>query len=228
MSATATFDPGRVTLVATDVAFAALRDGARSEELEAAGATTGGRPHPALEPAVAAMRSPVCDVRMQRGERRAHGWADAHVATLLVPADAGRMRMTVVPTAFLPDALARLNDLTPRPRVERGVELRLTPGQLASVLAGAPDGGIDDDDAANALRSIAATKREHWRVDVAWEPADDAPATRGVEVIDTDDGLWLIQPGDDDVAVWPTTPTVVFRLLCGLLPHNDELARSAG
>jgi hypothetical protein len=226
MSSAATFDPDRVQLTAADAAFEALRAGTRSEELEAAGATTDGRLHPALEPAVTAMRAPVCDVRMQRGERQGHGWVDAQVAALLVPADEGRMRMTVLPTAFLPDALARLNDLAPRPRVKRAVELHLTPAQLAVVLAGSPDAGSDDDDAADALRSIAATKREHWRVDVTWEPAEDADATRGVEVIDTDDGLWLIQARDDDVAVWPTTPTVVFRLLCGLLPHNDELAGS--
>ena len=35
--------------------------------------------------------------------------------------------------------------------------------------------------------------------------------------------MWLAVPDGPDVELWPTTPTTVFRLLCGILPQEHEL-----
>jgi hypothetical protein len=44
-------------------------------------------------------------------------------------------------------------------------------------------------------------------------------------VLDSDAGLWLVVGDGATVDLWPTTPTVVLRLLCALLPTDQELGR---
>jgi len=229
MSTTA-YDPDSGTLRASAAAFAALRDGSHSEELDATGARTAGEPHAALGPALQAMRAPVCELTLLRGTRRARGWVDGEAVALLVPEDdaAERLALRTLPTTFVPDALARLNDLGPRPRVEPAVRLRLPVSELATRLANPkapalPPAGMDETEAA-ALRTLAASLTEHWRVEARWRPSPDSPGVRIVEVVDTTAGLWLVVPDGPSVELWPTTPTTVFRQLSALLPNADELA----
>jgi hypothetical protein len=176
------------------------------------------------EEALAAVREPVCVLELQRGDRRGRGWVDERIAALLVPGPA----VHEVPPGFLPDALARMNDLSPRPRVEPAVRLRYAPGELAQALAArdaeavARSAGGEEQSA--AARTLIRTLREHWRVESRWRPAQDSPGVRAVEVLDTDAGVWLVIPDGASVELWPSTPTTVFRLLCGLLPRDHELA----
>jgi hypothetical protein len=199
-------------------------EGAAVEHVDAlarAGALTDGRPHDALRPALDAIADPVCELALERGDRSGRGWVSRDVAVLLVPAPGARVVLHQVPPVFLPDALARMNDVSPRPRVTPAVRLCYAPGELAQLLAGTAEPAED------AARELVRGLREHWRITASWDPAPGSPGVRALEVIDTDAGLWLVVPDDPSVELWPTTPTAVFRLLTGLLPRDHELA-SAG
>jgi hypothetical protein len=60
-------------------------------------------------------------------------------------------------------------------------------------------------------------------VTARWTAGEDAIGERGVEVLDTDDGVWLVTPGEDAVELLPSTPSTVFLLLTALLPDDGEL-----
>ena len=225
----ADFDAETGLLVASEAALAALRSGADATpdgwaELEAAGAVAGGMPHPALQPALEAMRSPVCALDLQRGDRRGSGWVDAQVAAMLLPEPDGRRKLVDVPTPFLPAALARMNELGPRPRVERAVRLRFEVPELLELLARRRDSRDRPEPDASAVAALLAGLREHWRAEARWPPAQGSAGRRVVEVIDTEAGLWLVVPDEPTVELWPTTPTDVWRQLAGILPRDEELA----
>jgi hypothetical protein len=225
----ADFDAETGLLVASEAAVAALRAGADAPpdgwaELEAAGAVAGGMPHPALQPALEAMRSPVCALDLQRGDRRGSGWVDAQVAAMLLPEPDGRLKLVDVPTPFLPAALARMNELGPRPRIEPAVRLRFEVPELLELLARGRDARSRPEPDASAVATLLAGLREHWRAEARWPPAPDSPGRRVVEVIDTEAGLWLVVPDEPTVELWPATPTGVWTLLAGILPRDEELA----
>ena len=212
-------------------ALLTLEDPAAVAGLEEAGAVIDGRLHDALADALDATRSPVCELGLERGDRRGRGWVSERLAVLLVPAGEGRVALHQTAPAFLPDMLARMNDVAPRPRVEPAVRLRYGPGELARVLAArdaaeaARRAGPDKQAAAAAARLVREL-REHWRVEVSWDPAPGSPGVRALEVLDTDAGVWLVIPDGAAVELWPSTPTMVFRLLTGLLPLDHEIVHS--
>ena len=225
----ADFDAETGLLVASEAAVAALRAGAEATpdgwaELEAAGAVTGGVPHPALRPALEAMRSPVCGLDLQRGDRRGSGWVDGQVAAMVLPEPDGRRKLVDVPTPFLPAALARMNELGPRPRIEPAVRLRFDVSELLELLARRRDTRHRPEPEGAAVATLLSGLREHWRAEARWPPARDSPGRRVVEVIDTEAGLWLVVPDEPTVELWPTTPTDVWMQLAGLLPRDEELA----
>lgn len=231
----ATFDPTTGTLVASPAGIEALRCVARSEgtgaagreELERAGALQSGAPHRELAPTLEAMATPVCEGTLERGSRRARLWVDARVAVLLMPEPDDRLRLATVPTPFLPAALARANDLGPRPRIEPATRLSFAPDELARLLAERDPAAVATGDDAPALRTLVGELREHWRVEARWAPSPESPGIRVVEVIDTNAGLWLVVPDGPTVELWPTTPTLLFRQLTALLPTSEELAAAA-
>jgi len=233
----ASFDPTTGGLVASPAGLDALRrvaqgegpgDGpagpAGREELERAGALRCGAPHRELVPTLAAMAAPVCEGTLERGSRRARLWVDARVAVLLMPEPDGRLRLATVPTPFLPVALARANDLGPRPRLEPAIRLSFTADELARLLAERDPAAVPPGAEAAALRTLLQELCEHWRVEVRWTPSPQSPGVRVVEAIDTNAGLWLVVPDGPTVELWPTTPTIVFRQLTALLPSSEELA----
>ena len=171
----------------------------------------------------------MCELGLERGDRRGRGWVSAHLAVLLVPAGEGRLTLHQAPPAFLPDMLARMNEVAPRPRVEPAVRLRYGAGELARVLAGRDAAEAarlagPDEQAAAAAGTLIRELREHWRVEVSWDAAPGSPGMRSLEVLDTDAGVWLVIPDGGSVELWPSTPTMVFRLLTGLLPVDREIA----
>jgi hypothetical protein len=166
-----------------------------------------------LEDTTAGLPHAPCELILERGARRGHGWVGAEHAAVVVPA--GRpaaRRLHVVPTDFVPDALARLNDLGPRPGGRLASPIRFAPGVLAQLVA-------------TNSAELQARVREHWRVDALWQRPDGEVAGRSVEVLDTNEGLWLVAPvADGEVELTHVRPAEVFRLLCDLLPSAAELA----
>jgi hypothetical protein len=169
---------------------------------------------PALEAARNAAQGALCWMRLERGGREGAVWAAPGFAALAVPRE-GLWQLSAIPVGYLPDALARLNDLGPRPRIEPAVTVSLDPGDLATALA-------TRSTTEPALQPTLDGLREHWRIESRWQPAEGSAGIRTLEVIDSDAGMWLVIPTDPTVELWPTTPTMVFRLIAGLLPRDDE------
>jgi hypothetical protein len=187
-------------------------------ELEAAGVLSGDRLHPRLELVRAAVDATQVELLIERGDRAGRGWLGPAGGALVHPLPDGRARLVALPPALLVDALVRLNDVGPRPRPAPAERISLTAGALAEALATRTAPGEP------ALQAILASLREHWRVTARWEPADGALGVRGVEVLDTDGGYWLVVPDSPTVELWPTTPTEVYRALCQVVPLRAEVA----
>jgi hypothetical protein len=196
--------------------------------LTAAGWVVDGAPAGVLAEGLAALTAPVCELDLQRGARRGHGCVGERFATLVGPAPEGAgYRLIVVTTAFLPDVLSRLNDVSPRPRLAPALLLRYSQGDLARILAGR-DAALaaslaGDDDTALVAAKLVEGLREHWRVEARWAQAGGGQGRRAVEVLDTDHGLWRVVPDGAAVELRASTPTAVFRALVGLLPSDAEL-----
>jgi hypothetical protein len=216
------FSEASGTLLAPETVIDGLLGGAHpAPALAAAGAIVDGAPHPSLEPALQAVEYALCRMRLERGDRTGAVWASPAVCAILVPHD-GRLRLSSFPTLFLPDALARVNDLGPRPRIEPARTIAIAPGDLATAIAARSATGLPREDR-ELLKATLDTLREHWRVEARWEPSPESPGVRVVEVIDSDAGMWSVIPDGSRVELWPTTPTKVFRALGGLLPRDHEI-----
>ncbi len=196
-------EPALAVLVAhaADPVAAALEAGAEEQltVLQAAGVIAGGRAHPAIAGALAAILQPdLCTLELAYSGRSMQGWCSATDAALLLPArgdgDERRTLLAVHPT-LLPEALARLVDLGPRPRPQ----------------ATAP---VGPDDIGEPTR--------RWRLAAAWKDDEGTPGGGAFEIADTPGGLWLLQ---DDLA-WPVTPTFAWRHIVRLLMRR--VASTAG
>lgn len=222
-------------LLLTDDGMSALLELARGGPLRAealAGAIADGwivdgAPVGILADGLAALTAPVCQIDLQRGDRRGHGAADGRCGAVIVPSgEDGVKKLVVVATQFLPDVLCRLNDVAPRPRVSPAVVLRYRPHELGQILSsrdGALAGRLAGAEGAAAATQLVASLREHWRAELRWRAAGASPGRRVVEVLDTDRGMWLVVPADDALELWPTTPTTVYRGLVKLFPDRSEI-----
>jgi hypothetical protein len=236
---TATLRLGRETFAAL-VADAAqpTGDAAHLAELREAGAYRDGRFHPALEEGLDAVVNPVCrlEVRMAGAHGRedhCDGWVTGDAAAFLLPAQGQLCEFVVVHPGFVPEQLARVVGLGPRPRVPAAGRLELGTGLLDELTAADPGRRTDAlrrvldgrPEAAGAVaRALAAGFQARWEAVMRWLPAPGSAGQRAVQVIDTATGLWEMEPGGTGVAVWPTTPTAVWRRFVTLLPRDGELA----
>jgi hypothetical protein len=195
------------------------------EALAATGALAGGALHPRLDAARTVIQRPVAELWLERGDRRGRGWIAGGLSVLLHPLGDGRLRLITVRSPLIVDALVRLNDVGPRPRFEPAIRISLAPGELAEALATRDPRRARPAGAGQtaAFERVVGGLREHWRVAATWEPAEGALAGRDLEVLDTEDGYWLVIPDDPTVELWPTTPTAVYRSLAGLLPSFAEV-----
>jgi hypothetical protein len=181
--------------------------------------------HRHLAATLAPIRDPVCEIRIDHGPRVCHAWVARKTAVLVMPQSDARVRVVGVPTEFVPEALARLVELGPRPRPEAAVPLELTAGDLARMLAvherpaRRPARLGRDAAEAAALDAIAAGTKAHWRMECRF--GEDGGRTP--DVLDTSAGMWLVRPDGDRVQLVPATPTTVFTALVTLLPDDDEL-----
>jgi hypothetical protein len=193
-------EPVLATLVAhaADPVAAATEDGApeRLRELAAAGVIDGGRAHPAIAEAIQAIVRPdLCTLELAHSGKALRGWVSYSAAALLLPAAEAESRRTLlaVHPTLLPEALARLVELGPRPRAAVAVP-------------------VHPDDA-----SVGAVRRR-WRLSAAWTLDDGTRGGGALEVLDAESGLWLLHPGTGtDPNAWPVTPTFVWRHIVRLL-----------
>ena len=236
---TATLRLDRETFAAL-VAHAAqpTGDAAHLAELYEAGALRDGQYHPALEQGLDAVLNPICrvDVRVadaHGGEDHCDGWVAGHAAGFLLPADEELCAFVVVHPSFVPEQLARLVGLGPRPRASTARPLELAtelldeltasdPGRRADAPQPVPD--TSSEEAWAIARTLATGFRARWEVVVRWLPAPGSSGQRAMHVIDTETTLWAVEPGGTGLLVSPTTPTAVWRLLVTLLPRDEELA----
>lgn len=211
-------------------------DGAST--LEAAGLLSDGQLLAPVARALDAVRNPSCRFSVSsRGlaaqAEEAQGWLDVDFAALLLPGDAGLLELAWVPAAFLPDALARLVELQPRP-VPEGPPLRLTPGALAHLLAapsdhatppnGDPCGGPGQD---QRVRRLLASVTRHWRIEARTMTEGGPALPRSVEALDTPDGMWRLFVDRGCVELRPTSPTLLWRWLT-LMPFASEGVGGSG
>jgi len=196
--------------------------------LEAAGLLSEGQLLAPVARAMAAVRNPSCRFSVATRGLEAQGWLDAGLAALLLPVEAGLLELTWVPAAFLPDVLARLVELGPRP-IPDGPPLRLTPGSLAHLLAApddyAPLPGADPSGSRgqeSRARRLLASVTRHWRIE-ARTIADAGPGQpRSLEALDTPDGSWRLFADAGCVELRPTSPTRLWRLLTVLSSASEE------
>ncbi len=163
-----------------------------------------------LEEIMGELEAAPCELEMARGRRSGYGWVGTRLAALVVPAGE-RWTLHLVPVEFVPDALARLNALGPRPERQPASPVRFDPALLARAVA-------------TSEHEVTRGLNEHWRVDAVWASGPERVARRSVEVLDTQYGLWLVTPVDGEVELTDVRPTEVFRRLCGLLPAPTELS----
>jgi len=208
----------------------------------------GGGELPALRAAAAALREPVCTMilRLQDadGRRQVHeGWIDGRTAVILL-ADAGDQgdeaalcELAAVHPDFLPEAVARITRLGPRRGPAAVVPLRLRlpeieeltspdPADRAAAVERLAAAGLSEN-ACNGARSLATGLVGRWELMLRWTPAPGSAGRRGIHVIDSDAGLWLLEPAGSDLLAWPVTATAIWRLLIRSLPGDDELGSGA-
>lgn len=249
------FDPVGGTLRLTRAALAdmcALHAGdevSGSTDLRSAGLLEGERVHPRLIPVVETAATPlvrlVLDVSGQsRSPIHCQGWVgEDH--TLLLVAGSGREQIfeaTFLSRSLLTSQLARFVGLGPRPRGKVADPVETDLGLLEAVLGGSEsltpsqlEMLIDPSDElvpawVEVLALLSGDHRARWRVGVWWNSAEESPAARSLEIIDSDVGLFLVThvaPGPRRFArvrVRPVTPTQLWRLLCALVPRPEEVA----
>ncbi len=194
-------EPTLATLVAhtADPVSASLQ-GPEAERqltlLQAAGVIRGGRSHPAIRDALAAMVRPeLCTLELRTGERLTQGWVGYSSAALLrAPEEDGVRRLLQLHPSLLPEALARLVDLGPRPQPEAGTPVPFDEDAFAGI-------------------------RRRWCLRVGWTLESGERGAAELDVLDTDGGLWVIQApeGDGQRVARPVTSTFVWRHVVRLL-----------
>jgi len=211
--AAAQFDPASGVLIVTDAGFEALRAAARreppgpdavadTEALEECGALVAGRPHPALESALAPTSDPLLELTITWDESVARGWAHSDRASLLVPIGRSEHRRLVgLPASLLPGVLAGMLGLAPRPAAADREPVDLGSAELGRLVA--------------EQREALAGLRGHWRVDARWI---EEQRMEMLEVLDAEQGLWLVVPQEGGAQLRPTRAAEVWRHLTGLIP----------
>jgi hypothetical protein len=183
---------------AADPVHAALQGEEAQDQLallQAAGVIQGGSSHPAIRGALAAIVKPeLCTLELAYAGRSMQGWVSHSDAALLLPAADGdeRRRLMQLHPTLLPEVLARLVDLGPRPRPSASEPLTYENGAVGEV-------------------------RRRWRLGATWTLEDGTTGGDGIEVLDTDTGLWVLAPRDDELMAWPVTPTFVWRHIVRLV-----------
>ena len=200
-------EPTLATLVAhaADPVHAAL-EGPEAEQqlalLRQAGVIRGGRSHPAIRDALGAIVRPeLCTLELRSADRVTEGWVGYGAAALLrAPEEDGARRLLALHPTLLPEALARLVDLGPRPRPEEGARVPFDEHAFAGV-------------------------RRRWSLAAGWTLDDGTTGSARLEVLDTDGGLWVLDgPEGHEQTALPVTSTFVWRHIVRLLMRRPAAA----
>lgn len=166
-----------------------------------------------------AIVTPLSRLRIVRGPGEAHACLGADLAALAVPEREGLLRVTGVLPELLPDALAALLELSPRPLLQ-SASLSVSAGVLARAIASAGEGRRGRESLLGRVpdaERVLAGSLDHWLVEAIPTEVTEVPAELRVEVLDTEMGLWRLEPDRDQVRLEPTSPTLVWRRLVRLV-----------
>lgn len=167
--------------------------------LQSAGIIDGGTVHSALAGPLATVVGPeISRFQLHRSSKVMLGWLSREVGALLLPAgEDGLCRFLHLHPSLLPESLARLVDLSPRPPAPGAEPVPYEEAALAGV-------------------------RGRWQLSAAWTLSDGRNSGGRLQVLDTDEGMWLLRPGDDkQLVAWPAAPTLVWRLIIRLIMRRD-------
>ena len=251
------FDPDRGRLSVTRrtlSAVARLASGPieseveRMDELRAAGIVVDDALHPRLEPLGRCIASPFVRLVAEHSGARTWGvdaWLDDRLAALWrrpgVAEGAGDV--VVVPRGMTGLNLARLLELGPRRRVKVDGPLELDEGLVEALLssdepwtAAALESMLLEDDEVlpewlEVLTDLSSHPKRRWRVGSWWNSAEESPAARSLEVVETDAGSFLLTRRRDPdrryrrMRMDPLSSTQIWRLLCALVPSPEQIDR---
>lgn len=207
-----------------------------------AGAVTAGVPHPLLRPGLAAVAGSLASLQVlvagPEDVRLHHGWL-AGAAALLTDLGDGTYDFASVSGEFVPEAIARVTLVGPRPRLGSGSVIvdEAVLDDLASSSAAARAAGVE------ALAGLlapwpaaaAAVHAGGWRlalVDIAFVEAGRTVARR-LAWLDTDAGMLRIEANDHGLVLVPVAGTELWRAVVAVLPDDldgldpGSVARSA-
>lgn len=204
--------------------------------LEAAGVTTGGVRHPAVEVLVSPALAPVCVVEVSvagaRGSTGHRVFVSPDGATALLHVADGVVQVVAERPDGVPALVARTVRLGPRPRLDAG-DAAPAPQDVSGLTLAEPSTV-----AAAAERLAASTpwptfadalRAGTWRLWTAratWPGPDGETGGRALTVLDTPAGMAQVCGLDEsgpDVRLTAVTPSSVWLGLVRLLPGDDEL-----
>lgn len=153
---------------------------------------------------LAVVLRPARTAELTQGGHRVRAWSTAGITTLLTPMvgdPSRRSKLVRIPAALLPEALARLVDLGPRPYPHLAETVPFDQSAFPSI-------------------------RRRWRLVTGRAPAngDAAPRYQELEILDTDNGLWRLDTQAPSPTATPITSTQLWRLLVRCTVAGDTTA----
>ena len=215
----------------------ATEDRARPEprlvdELRAAGVLDGDEPAAALLPALRAVFSPVCLLRLTVADQQHavfhQGWCGGPTTALLLQTRGDLHELLTLPTLLVPAFLASTTRIGPR-RTHAADPLTVDTQVLVDLL------DLDDSVRRAAFATLAAlapvladsvgTEEEGrgvwaWGVECVWPTPSGDTDVSAVQVVDSAAGTW--QRADERTLV-PSSGTALWRELVRLTPTDGEL-----
>lgn len=243
---TVSFEPDSGQLTLDRVSFDALLALAAGtgptqrglEKTREAGLVDGSSIHPALRTPFAAAADPIAVGRLEmRNENNSQVvvefWVSTDAATYLIGQPGGELRLVSTPPDFFPVSVARLVGLSPRPTTSFQ-PWRMPPhlvhdlfgddADRRATAAGTITATIDDAPTTSYADGLARGPWWYWTLSVRWPNTPGSDGERSLHVVDSQQGMAIMSLSDDLIAVDPTGPSEVFRLLTVILPGDEEVA----
>jgi hypothetical protein len=199
------------------------------DRLVAAGAVLDGVPHPALRPALAAVSGSLASLQVlvagTDDVRLHHGWL-SNASALLTDLGDGTYDFATTGGEFVPESVARLTHLRPRPRLGAGSAVvdEAVLDDLASSTAATREAGAETlAGLAAPWPSVAAAVRAGaWQlslVDVSFAAAGRTIARR-LAWVDTEGGMLRVEVDERGPVLVPATTSDVWRAVVAVLPEE--------